>query len=58
MLNLDTHILIHGLEDALSPTKRRTLAANEWGVSAPTPAQAHLSWDKTKAGPFALRLAS
>lgn len=34
MLNLDTHILIHSLEDALAPTERRILAANEWGISS------------------------
>ncbi len=33
MLNLDTHILIHALEDALRPGERRILAANEWGIS-------------------------
>lgn len=34
MLNLDTHILIHSLEDELSRAERRTLADNEWGISA------------------------
>lgn len=34
MLNLDTHILIHSLEDALTPTERRILAADEWGISS------------------------
>ena len=33
MLNLDTHILIHALQDALRPGERRLLAANEWGIS-------------------------
>ena len=33
MLNLDTHILIHSLEDALAPAERRLLAANEWSIS-------------------------
>lgn len=34
MLNLDTHILIHSLEDALDPTERRILAADEWCISS------------------------
>ena len=33
MLNLDTHILVHSLEDALTPAERRILAANEWSIS-------------------------
>lgn len=34
MLSLDTHILIHSLEDALLPAERRLLAGNEWSISA------------------------
>ena len=34
MLNLDTHILVHSLEDELSSAERRILAADEWGISA------------------------
>ena len=34
MLNLDTHILIHSLEDALDPAERRILTADEWSISA------------------------
>ena len=33
MLNLDTHILVHNLEDALTPAERRILTANEWSIS-------------------------
>lgn len=34
MLNLDTHILIHALDGALTPKENRFLAAQPWGISA------------------------
>ena len=34
MLNLDTHILVFALDNALTPTERKLLAADQWGVSA------------------------
>ncbi len=34
MLNLDTHILVHALEDGLTPPEHRLLVAEPWGVSA------------------------
>lgn len=34
MLNLDTHILLHALEGGLTPSERRILAVEPWGVSA------------------------
>ncbi len=34
MLNLDTHIFLHALSDALAPDERRRLAAEPWGLSA------------------------
>ena len=34
MLNLDTHILIHALDGALTAAERRLLTAEPWGVSA------------------------
>lgn len=34
MLNLDTHILVHALDDTLTPIERRLLGANPWGISA------------------------
>jgi PIN domain nuclease of toxin-antitoxin system len=34
MLNLDTHILIHALDDTLTPVERRLLSANPWSISA------------------------
>jgi PIN domain nuclease of toxin-antitoxin system len=34
MLNLDTHILVHALDDTLTPAERRLLNANPWGISA------------------------
>jgi PIN domain nuclease of toxin-antitoxin system len=33
MLNLDTHILIHALNDEVTPGERRLLAGNSWGIS-------------------------
>jgi PIN domain nuclease of toxin-antitoxin system len=34
MLNLDTHILIHALDDTLTPLERRLLSVNPWSISA------------------------
>jgi PIN domain nuclease of toxin-antitoxin system len=34
MLNLDTHILLFALDGSLTPTERRLLASNPWGISA------------------------
>src|SRR5690242_17130596 len=34
MLNLDTHILVHALDDTLTPVESRLLKANPWGISA------------------------
>lgn len=34
MLNLDTHILIHALNDELTPKERKLLATQKWGISA------------------------
>jgi PIN domain nuclease of toxin-antitoxin system len=34
MLNLDTHILVHALEDSLTPLERRLLTVEPWGISA------------------------
>ena len=34
MLNLDTHILLHALSDELTAKERRTLAREEWSISA------------------------
>lgn len=34
MLNLDTHILVHALNDTVTPAERRILSTNAWGVSA------------------------
>jgi len=34
MLNLDTHMLVHGLEGAVTQTERRLLAEEPWGISA------------------------
>jgi len=34
MLNLDTHILLLALDGSLTPTERRLLSSNPWGISA------------------------
>ena len=34
MLNLDTHILLHGLAGSLSPAERRLLEGDVWSISA------------------------
>ena len=34
MLNLDTHILIYGLQDKLRASKRDLLVRNPWSISA------------------------
>lgn len=34
MLNLDTHILIHALNDEVTAHERKLLAGNSWGISA------------------------
>ncbi len=34
MLNLDTHILLFALDDAVTPAERKLLASEPWGVSA------------------------
>ncbi len=34
MLNLDTHIFLHALSDALAPAEQEKLAAESWGISA------------------------
>ena len=34
MLNLDTHVLLFALDGSLTPTERRLLASNPWGISA------------------------
>ncbi len=34
MLNLDTHMLVRGLEDDVTPRERRLLAAEPWSISA------------------------
>ena len=33
-INLDTHILVHALQDRLRPGERTLLRENHWGVSA------------------------
>lgn len=34
MLNLDTHILVHALQDGLTASERRLLSGDSWGISA------------------------
>lgn len=34
MLNLDTHILLFALDGSLTPTERKLLASQPWGISA------------------------
>jgi PIN domain nuclease of toxin-antitoxin system len=34
MLNLDTHILIHALQDSLTAAERRLLSRDSWSISA------------------------
>ena len=34
MLNLDTHMLVRGLADDVTPKERRLLADEPWGISA------------------------
>jgi|SRR5437588_8461114 len=34
MLNLDTHILVHALQDNLTPAERRILVQHSWSISA------------------------
>ncbi len=34
MINLDTHILVHALEDRIRPRERMLLEENRWSVSA------------------------
>ncbi|MBI2603462.1 MAG: PIN domain-containing protein [Deltaproteobacteria bacterium] len=34
MLNLDTHILIHALNDTLTPREKRVLSKESWSISA------------------------
>jgi PIN domain nuclease of toxin-antitoxin system len=34
MLNLDTHILVHALNDTITSAERRLLSGNSWGISA------------------------
>ncbi len=34
MLNLDTHILIHALNDALTPREKKLVTDNPWSISA------------------------
>ncbi|MFZ5470955.1 MAG: PIN domain-containing protein [Myxococcota bacterium] len=34
MLNLDTHMLVRGLEDDVTPKERRLLMDEPWGISA------------------------
>jgi PIN domain nuclease of toxin-antitoxin system len=34
MLNLDTHILIHALNDEVTAQERKLLSGNSWGISA------------------------
>jgi PIN domain nuclease of toxin-antitoxin system len=34
MLNLDTHILLFALDGSLTPTERKLLSSEPWGVSA------------------------
>jgi PIN domain nuclease of toxin-antitoxin system len=34
MLNLDTHILIHALNDEVTAHERKLLSGNSWGISA------------------------
>ena len=34
MLNLDTHILIHALNDGLSAKEKKILSENPWGISS------------------------
>jgi PIN domain nuclease of toxin-antitoxin system len=34
MLNLDTHILVHALDDSLTARERRLLSRSPWGISA------------------------
>jgi PIN domain nuclease of toxin-antitoxin system len=34
MLNLDTHILLYAVTDALMPAEERLLRRNPWGISA------------------------
>jgi PIN domain nuclease of toxin-antitoxin system len=33
MLNLDTHMLVRGLSDDVTPGERRVLASEPWGIS-------------------------
>ena len=34
MLNLDTHLLLHALDGAVTPRERRLLSAEPWSISA------------------------
>lgn len=34
MLNLDTHILLHALQDRLTPKERALLSGDSWSISA------------------------
>lgn len=34
MLNLDTHILLHALQDTLKPAERRLLESDVWSISS------------------------
>jgi PIN domain nuclease of toxin-antitoxin system len=34
MLNLDTHMLVRGLQDDVTPSERRCLMDEPWGISA------------------------
>ena len=34
MINLDTHILVHALQDRIRPGERTLLEENRWSVSA------------------------
>lgn len=34
MLNLDTHILLFALDGSLTPTEKKLLASEPWGISA------------------------
>jgi len=44
MLNLDTHILLFALDDAVTPAERKLLASEPWGVSA------IVQWELAKLG--------
>jgi len=44
MLNLDTHILLFALDDAITPAERKLLASERWGVSA------IVQWELAKLG--------